>query len=50
MEWHSQHCNEENDDNVMCMNVWFESLGGLFISISKPYKGGKRGIKEKDFI
>ena len=36
--WHyeitqTQHCNNDNidnDDSILCANVWFEFFGGLF--------------------
>ncbi len=27
---HNQHCNNDNDDNVMRVSMWFEFFGGLF--------------------
>ena len=45
----SQHCNNDNDDNMLCANVWFEFFGELFKCQSPWYMRGKCEISSLGF-
>ena len=44
----SQHCSNENDDNMMIASLWFEFFGGLFQCQNPRYMRGRCDNKKED--
>jgi hypothetical protein len=44
----SQHCNNDNNDNMMCVSAGFEFFGGLLQCQHLGYMGKKCDNKEGD--